>query len=650
MADSSLATRSQFVVGLAGHIDHGKSALVQALTGGSVDRLPEEKRRGITIELGFSHFDAAGCRFALIDVPGHEKFIHTMVAGASGIDAALLVIAADDSVMPQTREHLALLELLGVQRGEIAITKSDLADDEQLELVELEITDLVAGTFLAARAPIRVSAHSGLGIEKLRQALIALAQTAPPRPATDARFRLPIDRAFSPAGQGAVVTGTVARGIARVGDTLQLLPADLPLRIRRLQTQGKDVEQVQAGERAAINLVGIKAAEIRRGDELATPGAYQPARRHLVRLRLLPDAGGSLKHRQAVRLHLGASQATAQILLDRRELLPGESTFAVVRCATPIVAEHGQALVIRQLSPAATIGGGTFLLPNLKTSDRLSRTLAAAPGLASRNLAERALAFLELRREAGAEELSETLLGLTKPQVEGALAELAQQKKIIRAAGSPPLFVTADNFRLLKQKLIRRCKAEIERRKPAAQVPVSAVAAAMSREASPSVVEELLRAMVAQRELVRRGERIGLPSGAQLSQRQRGMLAGLLNEFSAAGRAPPTLKELAEKLSYAPKDLEPLLQVAIDEGDVIRLNPAMAIDCNALEGLRQSLASHFEQHPTAKVGELRQQWGITRKHAVPIFEFFDEAQITLRQGDLRSPGPRISIPLGEASS
>src|SRR5689334_10162828 len=219
MSTTLTKSRSQYVICLAGHIDHGKSALVHALTGGSVDRLPEEKRRGITIDLGFSHFDEGGSRFALIDVPGHERFIHTMVAGASGVDAALLVIAADDSVMPQTREHLALLEMLGVQRGVIAITKCDLADDEQLELVDLEVAELVERSFLKHSPRIRVSAHVGQGVAELRQALIDIAQASPNRPADDRRFRLPVDRVFSPAGQGAVVTGTVWRGTARVGDT-----------------------------------------------------------------------------------------------------------------------------------------------------------------------------------------------------------------------------------------------------------------------------------------------------------------------------------------------------------------------------------------------------------------------------------------------
>jgi selenocysteine-specific elongation factor len=638
--------RTQYVIGLAGHIDHGKSALVQALTGSKTDRLPEEQRRGITIDLGFAHFDHDGQRFALIDVPGHERFIHTMVAGASGIDAALLVVAADDSVMPQTREHLALLELLGVRRGIIAISKCDLANDELLELVEMEITELVAASFLANAPRIRVSAQAGTGIDELRRALIAAALSSEPRATSDPRFRLPIDRAFSPAGQGAVVTGTVWRGTARVGETLHLLPAGEPVRIRRLQSQGKDVESVTAGERAAINLVGVKASAIHRGDELATPLAYEPGQRHLVQLRMLDDVKQPLKHRQLLRLHLGANQTTAQVLIEQREVAAGESAFAVIRTAAPIVAEYGQPFVIRQLSPATTIGGGKFLSPSLRPTDRLKRSLSVAAGLSSDDQAVRVAAYIELRRETKVLEYSETRLGLSATECQSALEQLLKKKEII-ATAEGSTYVTAKRFALLKQKLLVRCREELDRRKPASQVPISVILAAMSRYASAGMLQKLLDDMASRREIIRRGDRVGLPSGAELSQRQRQQLTTLLTAFSTAGRAPPTLKELAEQSKIPPRDLEQLVQVAVDDGQLVKLSPLMAIDRDAVEGLRQSLAEYFQQQPTAKLGELREQWGITRKHAVPIFEFFDNSQITLRKEDLRTAGPRLLTPIGE---
>jgi selenocysteine-specific elongation factor len=647
MPAPSQNSRLQYVICLAGHIDHGKSALVHALTGGSVDRLPEEKRRGITIELGFSHFEDQGRRFALIDVPGHEKLIRTMVAGASGVDAALLVIAADDSVMPQTREHLALLEMLGVQRGVIAISKCDLADDEQLELVDLEVAELVAQTFLSDAPRIRVSARTGQNIGELRQALIDTAQASPERSAGDRRFRLPIDRVFSPAGQGAVVTGTVWRGRARVGDTLHLLPQGTPIRIRRLQSQGTDVEIVSAGQRAAINLAGIKGAAVHRGDELTTPGALQPATRHIVKLQVLPDASRGLKRRQFVRVHLGANQATAQLMMDQADVAPGQSAFAVLRCKTPIVAEYGQPFVLRLLSPAATVGGGTIIGPALRATDRLKHCLASASGLAASDPVVRLATFIDLRGETTFDDASESSLGLDSSQCEIVLEQLEKRKEIVRTAGAQPRFVSMQRFLQLKQQLIRRCQIELERRRPASQVLQSVILSAMSRYASPPLLEKLLSAMAASREIIRRGDRIGLPTGAELTHRQQAMLDALLAEVTGAGPSPPTLKEFGEKHAYSLKDLDPLVQVAVDEGRLVRLSPQLAIDRGALESLRRSLADYFHKHPTAKVGEIREQWGITRKHAVPIFEFFDQAQITSRAGDLRSPGPRMSLPIDE---
>jgi selenocysteine-specific elongation factor len=642
-------SRSQYVICLAGHIDHGKSAIVQALTGGNVDRLPEEKRRGITIDLGFAHFDAGGCRFALIDVPGHERFVHTMVAGASGVDAALLVVAADDSVMPQTREHLALLEMLGVQRGVIAISKCDLADEEHLELVEMEVDELVGNTFLADSKRIRISAHTGLGIEQLKTALIECASASSARPSTEARFRMPIDRSFSPAGQGAVVTGTVWQGTAKIGDTLELQPAGEVVRIRRMQAQGKDVDRVSAGERGAINLVGIKAAAIRRGDELVTPGAMKSGRRHLVQLRVLADASQAVKHRQLVRLHIAAGQTTAQVLMSEREVLPGKTVFALLRCASPMLAEYGQPFVVRQLSPPTTIGGGRIIGPALAPALRLRRCLAAASRLASVEPVTRLEAFIEMHRETTLAENSESTIGLSPAECHAAVERLVAEKKIVRTAGPQPHYVTAQRFSKLKEKLLAVTHEELERRKPASQLPLAVVVSAMSQRASEAVLETLVADAVVKRELIRRGDRIGLPSGAELSQRQRQLLAALLAQFAAAGPAPPTLKELAEQHKMPLRELEPLVQVGIDEGRLARLSPEMAIDIRAIESLRQSLAEHFQKQPTAKLGELREQWKITRKHAVPIFEFFDDCKVTVRAGDLRTAGPRLSFPIDEAN-
>jgi selenocysteine-specific elongation factor len=478
--------------------------------------------------------------------------------------------------------------------------------------------------------------------------VIDTARSSPMRPNGDPRFRLPIDRAFSATGQGAVVTGTVWRGTARVGDTLQLLPVAAAVRVRRLQSQGVDVEQVCAGERAAINLAGIKSSAIHRGDELTTPDAFEPSLRHLAQMRILPDAARGLKHRQPVRVHLGANQATAQVLMAQRTIAPGETAFAILRCETPIVAEYGQPFVLRQLSPARTIGGGTIIGPALRATDRQNRCLAVAAGLASADPHERLAAFIDLRREATFDQAAESWVGLNQSQCETVVGELEMRGAVVRIPGTRPTFVTAQRFQQLKDRLIARCQMELERRRPASLVPLSIILSAMKRHASPAVLESLLASMAEKREIVRRENRVGLSTGPELSNRQRNTLTTLLTEVSNAGPTPPSLKEFAERHGLTSKELEPIVQVAIDEGRFVRLSPQIIMDRRALESLRQRLVDHFSKSPTAKVGEIREQWGITRKHAVPIFEFFDECQITTREGDVRTAGPSISLPVDEA--
>jgi selenocysteine-specific elongation factor len=314
-----------------------------------------------------------------------------------------------------------------------------------------------------------------------------------------------------------------------------------------------------------------------------------------------------------------------------------------------MLAEYGQPFVVRQLSPPATIGGGKIIGPALAPALRLKRCLAAASGLSSAEPAARLEAFIELRREATFDENSESPIGLSPAECRTAIDRLVAENRIIRTAGTQPHYVTAQRFRKLKEKLLRTTHEELERRKPASQLPLAVVLSTMSQRASHVVLEAVVADAVARRELIRRDDRVGLPSGAELSQRQRQLLAVLLAQFTAAGPAPPTLKELAEQHKIVLRDLEQLVQVGIDENQLIKLSPQMAIDIRALESLRQSLVEYFQRQPTAKVGELREQWKITRKHAVPICEYFDECKITMRAGDLRSAGPRLSFPLDKAN-
>ncbi len=426
-----------------------------------------------------------------------------------------------------------------------------------------------------------------------------------------------------------------------------MLPDATPVRIRRLQSQGADVESVSAGQRAAVNLAGIKASDIRRGDEVVTPHAFEPSRRVLVRARILTDARHALRHRQSVRVHLGANQTTAQVLMPQGhdEATPSEEIFAILRCAKPIVAEYAQPFVFRQLSPERTIGGGTIIAPMLRTGDRLSRCLAVAQALSDEQPHVRLAAYIELRREASFEDATHSHIGLDRCQFEAAGQRLVELGAAFRTSEAQPRYVTSQRFQELRQQMVRCCEIELGRRRPSRLVNLSVVLSAMSGRASPGILEAVLSDLIARGELIRRADRVGLPSAAELSHRQRQLLDVLLADCVNAGAKPPTLKEFAARNGCTLKDLEPLVQVAVDEGRLVRLSPELAIETEALEHLRQNLAAYFQLHPAAKIGEIRQRWGMTRKHAVPIFEFFDRQQITARSADLHTAGPRISVPI-----
>src|SRR5215813_10008849 len=355
---------SSLIVGTAGHIDHGKSALVRALTGTDPDRLPEEKRRGITIDLGFADLDLGDVRLGFVDVPGHERFVKNMLAGAHGIDVLALVIAADEGVMPQTREHFDICRLLGVQHGLVVITKRDLVDDEMLSLVEAEAKELVSGSFLNDAPIVAVSARTGVGLDQLKTTLKEIAQQVPTR-STDYVTRLPVDRAFSMKGFGAVVTGTLVSGEIAEGDELELLPRGMNVRVRGTQVHGRTVAKATAGQRTAVNLAGVDVAQLERGMVLAPVGRLRPTQIVDAWIDVLPGASRAVRSRSRIRFHAGAAEVLGRVrvLEAAGEISPGRGGLAQLRLEAPLVALHGDRFIIRRYSPAATIAGGTVVDP-----------------------------------------------------------------------------------------------------------------------------------------------------------------------------------------------------------------------------------------------------------------------------------------------
>jgi selenocysteine-specific elongation factor len=633
----------QIVVGLAGHIDHGKSSLISRLTGTATDRRPEEQRRGMTVDLGFSHFVDGDVRVALIDVPGHERFVHNMLSGAAAVQFGLLVVAADDSVMPQTREHMDIIKLLSVQGGVIAMTKIDLVDDEQLEIVQLEIDELVTGTPLEGAPVIPVSNHTGAGISELRESLVQLAEHPRSDGDDDERpFRMSIDRAFTLDGHGTIVTGTVRHGRVRTGEQLILLPEQQRVKVRQLQAHGNVVEAVRVGHRAAINVSGIKITAVRRGDELVGHACYQPTRRLLASLSVLRDCRHGIRHREAVRLHVGTREVTARILLADKELAPGSRATALLVCQSPVVGEYGQPVIVRRLSPAATLGGGRILAPLLMRRQSLRRFLDLGERLNSPELQQRLPTHLDLQGPLPLDASRwQVAVGGTMDETEKALAGCVDDGSIRVGPTSPPKYVSAEEWGRLSESLTRRCAAELLNRKPQRLVPQSVVTHGLDRSVGADVVASVLEDLIRTRKLVARGDRIGLFEGAALTSSEQALMEALNADITTAGTVPPTLKELATHHDVAAKKVEQMIQFLVDEGRLLRVSPELAITPAALDSLRKRLVEFFADRQSGTAADIRDAWGVTRKYAIPYLEYFDRLQITSRTDSVRVAGARL---------
>ena len=633
---------TDLILGTAGHIDHGKTALVKALTGVDTDRLPEEKLRGITIELGFAQLALGDCRLGIVDVPGHERFVRNMLAGATGVDLALLVVAADDSVKPQTREHLDILRLLDLDAGVIAITKCDLPDADWLDLVEEEIRELVRGTFLESAPIVRTSVVTGQGLDDLRAALLAAAQQAAHsrrRRALAGPFRMAIDRSFTIAGHGTVVTGSVASGRAKVGDELSLEPGGVRVRVRGLQNHDAPAEEVHRGQRAAINLAGVHHDEIRRGQELAASGHLVPARLLSVQLKLLESVERPLKHRSRVRCHLGTAELMASVvLIDRERLAPGETAAAQLFLSEPAVAVWGQPLVIRSESPLETIGGGRVLDPKApKLARRQGEALARLAELAADDPLARASAAIyffglgewtpaDLSRSAGADD------------PEAAVAELLRRGDLqeLRLSAGRTLLV----HRLFLEELFGRVESLLE--KEHQRFPLrtmldrSPLAARLAYLGSDALVDAVLEAMRRAGRLKATERGIALPGrGPQLSNSEQRLFAQIIEGYRAAGFQAPTVDEVRAQTPKNQQAVPQLVALAAAEGQLIEAAPGFYLHADSERRLRHTLGERLALGAGLTVSEIREILGVSRKYAVPLCEYLDRIGFTRREGDLR---------------
>jgi selenocysteine-specific elongation factor len=625
------------IVGTAGHIDHGKSSLVAALTGTHPDRLEEEKRRGITIDLGFAFLEEGGVRFGFVDVPGHERFVGNMLAGAAGIDLVLLVIAADESIKPQTREHFDICRLLGIQRGLIALTKVDLVDRETLELVRMEMDDFLRGSFLESAPVIPVSAKTREGLSDLTQALVKQAREVSEKD-SQRNFRLPIDRAFAVKGFGSVVTGTLISGHISPEDEVELFPAGGRLRVRGVQSGGKSVDRADAGQRTAVNLAGIDHHSLQRGMTLATPSRFRATRRVDVKLRLLAGVR-KLKNRALVHFHAGSFETMAEVaLLERAELPAGEDCFAQFRLRQPALILPGDPFIIRQSSPLITIGGGVALdpLPRRPRAREASRSefLQAV----ERNDKPEFLAQLAQRSLFGLpqSEIS-ARTGWTDAEIQSTVHSLVTAKRVRLIAEEPAILFATPAFEELLKKITNRIERFHKENPLQPGVAREELRANLARRLRPEIFRAALEELATQKKIDLQGELVKR-AGSQISLLPDEVKAKEQIEaaFASAGLAVPSAKEVLAALAVEAKRSEKLLQLLLREKALHRVTPELIFHHQALAGLRAKLAAYKKaKGERISVPAFKDLTGITRKYAIPLLEYLDRERVTRRQGDER---------------
>jgi selenocysteine-specific elongation factor len=624
------------VVGTAGHIDHGKTSLVKALTGTDTDRLPEEKARGITIDLGFAFLEEPdGLTVEIVDVPGHERFIKNMLAGVGGIDLAMLVIASDEGVMPQTREHFAICSLLHIAGGLIVLTKTDLVEPDWLELVRDDVSALTRGTFLDGAPIVAVSAKTGEGIGELRAVLRDLAAKVPSR-GTDQLARLPVDRVFTIKGFGTVVTGTLMAGRLRVDDRVEVFPAGLQAKIRGLQTHGRSVSESSAGQRTAVNLQGVERAAVERGNVLGLAGTLVPSTLVDGTLELLQDAPRPLKSRDRVRVHAGTSEVMARVLiLDRPELVPGASAFARFRLEAPLVALPGDRFVIRSYSPMLTVGGGTLLdiAPprfKLKAPAHLAHVRLLSEGGPDGVVEEHV-------RHAGGGGVRFSALSGRVPfgpdRLRGLLDGLQASVRIV--AIDRDWFVHVDSLTRLRGLTVAALE-QFHRASPLR--PGMSREELRGRAGGPDerVFAHLLGTLEAEGIVRTDRDKVRLASHeVRLTPEQQKVVDRLEQDYLGSAAAPPSPEEALGRAGLSGDEDHELFQFLVEARKLVRVKESMYFHAEALDAIQDKLVAMLRERKEIGPADIKDLLGISRKYAIPLLEFFDSRRVTTRVGERR---------------
>jgi selenocysteine-specific elongation factor len=631
------------VVGTAGHIDHGKSALVRALTGTDPDRLKEEQARGITIDLGFANVETGGVNLAFVDVPGHERFVKNMLAGVGGIDLVMLVVAADESVMPQTREHFQICRLLDVPAGLIVLTKADIADPDTIEIARLEVRELTAGSFLDDAPIVVVSSKTGSGLAELRQALADAASAVRERD-REGSARLPIDRVFSVKGFGTVVTGTLVSGTIGENAELVVLPRDLSVKVRGVQVHGRAASAAGAGNRVAVNLGGVDVADLARGDTLSVAGAFEATRRVDVVVDMLPDAR-PLRHGARLRFHHGTTELLGRIAVaaDREEdgrsaeIGAGRSAFARLRLEAPAVLTRGDRFILRSYSPSITIGGGVVLDPHpprsaIRTAAARTRFHRLDADRSSEDRLDSALtAFIDERSGAG---LSLTALlsraGLSRAEAERAATRLTRDGRAVMVGD---LLVSPGVIRDLSDRLLATLEAHHQSQPLSDGLPREEARERLFGRAAAAVFEHVLSALARERKIVVR-DRLALAGHeVSLSPEESQAREAIERLFREAGLAPPDTSVLPSAARVPAAVADRMAALLLRQKTLVKID-ALLFHAEALSRLKADVRA-LSKNARVDVSAFKERYGITRKFAIPLLEYLDRERVTRRVGDSR---------------
>lgn len=627
----------QIVLGTAGHIDHGKTSLIKALTGIDTDRLKEEKARGITIELGFAHLELPGGQLlGIVDVPGHEKFVKNMVAGATGIDIVALVIAADEGVMPQTREHLEICQLLRVKHGVVVLTKIDMVDSDWLDLVREDVSEYLSDSFLADAPVVEVSSATGEGLENLIQTLNRLVEQIPERD-TGHLFRLPIDRVFTMKGFGTVITGTSVSGKIRTGDDVTIYPQGTSSKIRGLHIHNKEVTEAGAGLRTAINLQGIEKMMLSRGNIVATKDSLRPTYMVDVVLDHLPSAPRKLKNRAKVRFHAGTAEIISTlILLDRDELNPGDTCFAQIRLDAPTAVLKGDHYVLRSYSPVQTIGGGEILNPLPGKKKRFSEgVLSQLKSLHTGGEKESVELFVALGRFHGVEESELSFLtNLSRKKLAEPLKALKAQKRIIQFDKERSLLIHADFLQKARDEVMETVETYHKNFPLKTGLLKEELRSRTSTAKNPKLFNYLINQLSQEGDVVQEKEIVRLKTHkVTLAQDQKEARRKLETIYAKSGLEPPYFKELKEE--FTGNTASEVLDVMVKDGRLLKVKEDLYFDRKAVDALEEKLVAFLKTHGEITTPQFKDMTGTSRKYTIPLIEYFDLRQITVRVGDSR---------------